>query len=136
MKFKSQKGAAAIEFAIVFPLLIVLIFGMIEFSIAFYDKAMITNASREGARRGILFSDPRANDDEIRAVVDNYCGSHLITFGVAAGPTTTIVRGGSDPGDSLTVRVTYRYDFLILPGFLTDLTGGIDLLAETVMRME
>ena len=44
-----------VEFAIVLPLLLMLIFGMIEFSVMLYDKAMLTNATREGARFGILF---------------------------------------------------------------------------------
>jgi len=113
-----------------------LVFGIIEFSVALYDKAMITNASREGARAGIVFSDPRISDDEIISVVTSYCGSHLITFGAASGATTTIERGGNSSGDSLTVRVAYQYTFLVLPNFVTDLTGGINMAAETVMRME
>lgn len=136
MKLKREDGAAAVEFAIVFPLLIVLVFGIIEFSVALYDKAMITNASREGARAGIVFSDPRISDDEIRSVVDNYCASYLITFGGPTGATTTITRGGNDSGDSLTVRVAYQYTFLVLPNFVADLTGGINMVAETIMRME
>ena len=51
----NQKGAAIVEFAIILPLLLLLIFGMIEFSLLMYNKAMITNASREGARRGIVY---------------------------------------------------------------------------------
>lgn len=133
---KSQNGVAAVEFAIVLPLLILLVFGIIEFSIALYDKAMITNASREGARAGIVFSDPRVSDDEIRSIVDNYCGSYLITFGAPTGITTEIDRGGDAAGDSLTVRVAYQYTFLVLPSFVTGFTGGINMVAETVMRME
>ncbi len=135
-KLKREDGAAAVEFAIVFPLLIVLVFGIIEFSVALYDKAMITNASREGARAGIVFSDPRISDDEIRSVVNNYCGNHLITFGSGTAITTTINRSGNSAGDSLTVTVAYQYSFLILPSFVTNLTGGINMAAETVMRME
>jgi Flp pilus assembly protein TadG len=43
-------GAALVEFAIITPLLFVLLFGIIEFGIVLYDQAVITNASREGAR--------------------------------------------------------------------------------------
>ena len=39
-KIKNEKGAALVEFAIVLPLLLMLVFGMIEFSIMFYDKAV------------------------------------------------------------------------------------------------
>lgn len=45
--FSSQKGASAVEFALVLPLLMLILFGIIEFSLLMYNKAMITNASRE-----------------------------------------------------------------------------------------
>ena len=48
MKIKDQDGATVVEFALVLPLLVVFIFGIIEFSLLLYNKAMITNASREG----------------------------------------------------------------------------------------
>ena len=51
------------EFAIVMPLLFVILFGIIEFGILLYDKAMITNASREGARAGIVFDSTLRNED-------------------------------------------------------------------------
>ena len=51
-----QKGVAALEFAIILPVLLLLTCGIIEFSVALYDKAMITNASREGARAGIVYA--------------------------------------------------------------------------------
>ena len=143
---KNQKGTAAIEFAIVLPVLALLLFGIIESSTFLYDKAVITNASREGARAGIVFSDPPILDAEIQAVVNNYCKDHLITFNDDAPNLIDIVierTGVGSPGDSLTVRVTYRYDFLVLPDLSnlftdpdTGLPSGIDLTAETVMRME
>jgi Flp pilus assembly protein TadG len=139
---KDQKGVSAIEFAIILPVLVVLIFGMIEFSVLLYDKAMLTNASREGARAGIVYSDPRPSDGEIQTVVNNYCQDHLITFGAGSTVSTTVARAGSGSGgeevagDPLTVTVTYQYDFLVLPNLITSLTGGINLNATTVMRME
>ena len=54
-KSSSQKGASAVEFALILPLLMLILFGIIEFSLLMYNKAMITNASREGARRGIVY---------------------------------------------------------------------------------
>ncbi len=47
---KSEKGAAAIEFALILPVLIVLIFGMIEFGRAYNAYLAVTHAAREGAR--------------------------------------------------------------------------------------
>ncbi|MEE9495904.1 MAG: TadE/TadG family type IV pilus assembly protein, partial [Desulfobacterales bacterium] len=67
----NQRGTAAIEFAIVLPLLMVLIFGIIEFGLVFYDKAMVTNASREAARAGIVYRDPPLTVAEMQSVVDS-----------------------------------------------------------------
>jgi Flp pilus assembly protein TadG len=129
-----------VEFAIILPILISILFGIIEFGILLYDKAVITNASREGARAGILFPHPtRMSSEEIAEVVEEYCSTYLITFGADDGPETT-----TDPpdattiasGDYLTVNVSYQYSFLVLPNFVTDLMGGVNLVANTTMRAE
>ena len=133
---KSQRGATAVEFAIVFPLLILLMFGIIEFSVILYDKAMITNASREGARAGIVSQLERVSDTQIRSVVDNYCRLYLISFRSGAAPVTTVARTGSTFGSDLSVTVTYTYSFLALPQFVTGLVGPMNLTARTVMKME
>jgi Flp pilus assembly protein TadG len=137
-EIKNQKGAAAVEFAIVFPILLVLIFGIIEFSIMLYNKAMITNASREGARSGIVFASPRVPNTDITSVIDTYCSNSLITFGTQNIPVVTISRSGTgaEAGDILTVDVSYHYDFLVLPNLIENLISGMDLTATTVMRME
>ena len=75
VKRNDQRGASAVEFALILPVLFVLGFGIIEFSVALYDKAMITNASREGARAGIVFKIPPVTDEEIGDVVNRYLGN-------------------------------------------------------------
>ena len=150
MKWRSQKGATAVEFAIILPILILLIFGIIEFGFLLFDKAIITNASREGARAGIVFQDPRPTDTEIQTVVMNYVRDPsapgdptkdiLITFGSDTITTGDIIitpanpRDGLPTGTDLSVTVNYRYDFLLLPGFISGLVG--DISAQTVMKME
>jgi Flp pilus assembly protein TadG len=133
---KNQNGASAVELALVLPILLVVAFGIIEFSVALYVKAMITNASREGARAGIAFRIPPATDEEIGNVVNTFLGSSLITFGGPAVANTTVTRNGSNPGDELIVSVNYTYTFLLIPNFITSLSGGMTMVAETVMRME
>jgi Flp pilus assembly protein TadG len=140
MKLKDQEGASAIEFAIVLPLLMMVLFGIIEFSIAFYDKAMITNASREGARAGIVLKpaprDAATEDTEVENKVNYYLAGKLITLGTANTPVVAINREGFSTGDSLTVTVTYNYDYYVLPGFVAGITGPVTLDATTVMNME
>ncbi len=141
---KKKRGASAVEFAIILPLLVLLVFGIIELSFALYDKAMITNASREGARVGIVYRLPAVTDAEITGVVNNFLGSRLITFGGSrdpssnpvSGATVIVTRTGYSPGGELRVRVGYTYSFLVLPHFTPGLGGGINMVAETIMRME
>ncbi len=137
MTIQREHGASAVEFALVLPLLVVLVFGIVEFGLAMFDKAVITNASREGARAGIVYREDRITDEEIRAVVNRYCQNKLVTFGASKNVTTSITReGASARGDDLTVTVVYKYDYLVLPGFINALAGGITMDATTVMRLE
>ena len=134
-KKKGEKGTSAVEFALVLPLLLMMLFATIEFSIAMYDKAVITNASREGARRGIVMQTPRISAAQITTTVNNYSGSHLISFGAAA-VTTSVSSICVDSDDQLTVSVAYPYTFFVLPNFLSSLTGPLILNGVTVMRCE
>ena len=147
MTIKNQKGASAVEFAFIAPLLFVLLFGIVEFGFLLYDQVMITNAAREGARAGIIFKNPRPTLAEITTVVDTYCATHMINFDPSQITSTSIVPTDSngngtlpDSGDSLEVTVQYTYDFLVFPN-LAKLVGGSfaniqNLKAVTLMRYE
>jgi len=56
---KGQKGAAAVEFAVVLPLLVTLLFGIIEMGFVFNRWITVTHAAREGVRR-MAVGDPEA----------------------------------------------------------------------------
>ena len=138
-----QRGSEVVEFAISASLLFILLFGIIEFSVALFDKATLTNASREGARTGILYRpEPRDTASENAAIeqaIRDYAEQYLISLGGPAEMEITIVRpnGGTlQAGDSLVVTVDYPYQFLLLPGFIGTLGEVLELSATTVMRAE
>ena len=139
---RGDEGAAAVEFAIVLPLLLVLLFGIIEFGVLLFDKAMITNASREGARRAILFQDPRPTLGDVQSVVNAYCANHLITFAATPSPPTIATNPAmstltaASAGTNLTVTVTYPFRFLLIPAFVTSITCNVTLSGVTTMRVE
>jgi Flp pilus assembly pilin Flp len=54
MARRDQDGAAAVEFALLLPLLVLLLFGLIEFGFAFSTRIQATNAAREAARRAVV----------------------------------------------------------------------------------
>jgi hypothetical protein len=145
--FKTQKGITMVELAIILPILLLVLFAIMELAIALYDKAVLTNASREGARAGIVAQDPRVNDDRIREIVRDYAASHLITFGAdtlqADDAHIVIERTDNDGngrdvdfGDDLKVSVNYRFDFLVLSRLISALGADITLNATTVMKYE
>lgn len=152
--FKCQKGASAVEFAIVLPLLLLFIFGIIEFGILFYNKAVITNASREGARTAILYTHPpngvagvgncrMVDPSDVATVVHSYCANNLINFSGSKIPSvvTTGMVPTADGQYYRRVSVTFDYNFLLLPNILGaffggSLSGPITLSAVTQMRTE
>ena len=76
--YRRKRGAAAVEFAIVAPLFFMLLFGMIEYGRCVLVQQMLTNASREGARRGVL--DGTTTQDVVD-VVQSYLAS---SFGLGS----------------------------------------------------
>jgi hypothetical protein len=141
MSINNQKGGAAVEFALILPLLIFLIFGITEGGLFLYNQHVITNASREGTRAGIISTeDPRrVTDIQIRAVVRQYAENYLITFGNKGLPDGDIAidpiwpRNTLSFGDTIEVDVSFDYKFLVLRAFGF---GPINMRARTVMRME
>lgn len=138
-KIRKENGATLVEFAIILPVFILLIFGIIEFSLLLYNKGMITHASREGARAGIVFNpNNRMSENEIRAEVNNYIQNNLVSFSPSDPviDVPNICPEGASSGQELTVNVSYNYSFLVLPDFIADLAGVINLESEAVMTCE
>ncbi len=121
----------AVEFALVLPLLLILVFGVLEFGLIMSAKGVITHASREGARLGVVYSIPRKTSAEISACVQAYLNSAGIDD---AAITVTGAEGSS--GSVLDVKVAYTYQFMVLPRLVESFTGELNLTAETVMRLE
>jgi Flp pilus assembly protein TadG len=137
MNLRCRKGAELVEFALILPILLMLVFGVIDFGLATFDKAVITNAAREGARVGIVYRSPAANGAALQGIVttavNNYCSTYLVTFGGATAPIVTVTGGGAS-GASLSVRVQYQYGYLAMAGLLG--FAPLNLSSTTVMRME
>jgi len=87
-----ERGAAAVEFALILPLLVMLVFGIIQFSIAYNRQQGLHAAAREGARIASL---PQTTKTDItNRVTDSLTG---ITF--ESGPTITVTPNATKPCD-------------------------------------
>jgi hypothetical protein len=133
---KNEKGGSLVEFVLIAWVLLLILFGIIEFGLILYNQAVITNASREGARYGIVSRAPRYSRADIIAYVSDKYSNRPITFGIREFnvdpqlPSSTPIFG-----QDLTVHVTWKYDFLLLPNF-SDLSEILTLKAKTVMKYE
>lgn len=134
-----SRGAAIIEFALILPILLILFFGIVEFATALFNKAVITNASREAARSGIIYIGPatHVSDATIRSIALQNC-TNLISYNNDAAPTVTITRTNSPdfPEQLLTVQIDYSYTGLGLGSMLSSITGPLMLSASTTMKNE
>jgi Flp pilus assembly protein TadG len=111
MKLKTQSGQSAVEFALVLPLLLILLLGILEFGLVLYDKAVITNAAREGARAGVVAMNPRPTLGDAEQVARDYCQAYLVTF----GPNNLQVYATPTAAGAAALQVTVKYDY----GWLT-----------------
>jgi len=126
---KKRRGAAVVEFAIVAPFLLLLIFGIIEFGRAVMVQQLLTNASREGARRAILEG---ATSEEVEIIVSDYLDNSSVDGAtVVISPSSLNTAGFGDPVN-VTVSVPYDHVSWIPAWFL----GGRTLTASTLMRAD
>ena len=119
---QSQKGNAMVEFALILPVFLTLVLGMMYYSIALYNKIVLTMAVREGARAGAISASTSNATDAANDFNDK-----LISLGSPSTPTfTPAINSGTK---IVTVTATYNYpEFYVFP--------AISLSAETTMRLE
>ena len=124
-----------VEFTLVLPLLLIVLFLMVDFGVGFARWIAITNATREGARSGAVYNgaDPVGY---IKARVVSTSNGVLTPDDVSVG----YLYAGDNPaiGDSVVVRADYDYALITPLGkFLTDLTfDSIDFCSYSDMRLE
>ena len=132
---RHEAGTSVVEMAIVLPLLLLLVFGIGEFGVAYTRWNSLTNATREGVREGVVFRnpcDPATIATLIETTVENFAASSGLD---GANITTTPVGACLGTGTQLTVTSTTPYDYIVLDAFL-GLAPTINLSARSVMRNE
>ncbi|NLB79431.1 MAG: pilus assembly protein [Clostridiaceae bacterium] len=126
---KNSRGQSLVETAIVLPILLLIIMGIIEFGLLFNNYIIITNASREGARKAAI----GGTDSEIIQVVENITTTlELSKMTISVSPSFSSRRHGTQ----VQVEVVYRAG-LITPIIGKFFPGGeARLMSTSVMRVE
>jgi Flp pilus assembly protein TadG len=125
-----RRGAAAVEFAFVAPLLMLLTFGMVDVGRAVMVQNLLTNAARDGARAAVLDGATVANVEQ--QVKDYLAASTVpgVTVAITPSPLTS-----ANLGDPVSVTVEIPFDSVSwLPS--SWFFGGATLRSTVVMRRE
>jgi Flp pilus assembly protein TadG len=134
----SETGAELVEFAIVLPLLLLVVFGIVDFGMLFQRYQAVTNAAREGARVAVL---PLYNDADVAARVSQYLtAAGLTETATVPPPDRASVSLGGQCINVVTVSVDYPYTYSAFGGiasfFGSDAFGATGLRATASMRSE
>jgi Flp pilus assembly protein TadG len=127
-----DRGAAAVEFALVLPLLLLIVFGIIDFGRALNAQITLTQAAREGARLDAL-GQPNVQAGTQAAAT----GLSPVTVTI-----TSLCPAGAGPTATATVQASYVFSFITPVGAIAGIFGGagfgspVTLSAQGVMPCE
>ena len=134
---RDEKGQALVEFALLVPIFLMLLFAIVDFGMGFHSWITVTNSAREGARLGAVHA---TTEKIIERVEDTATlineDTNMEVF------VTNAADAGGQPGESVVVKVDYDYDLITplasLVAFISgDIIGPTLTLSSTAeMRLE
>ena len=106
---RGERGQTIIEFALLFPLIAIFLFAIVDFGLAISERSVLADAAREGARVGALGGDVGAITD---CSVEASAG--LLDPGDVTVSWSDVNGDGfvGEAGDSVVVRVEHEYTFI------------------------
>jgi Flp pilus assembly protein TadG len=133
---RHQRGTSVVEMAIVLPLLLTLIFAIGEFSMMYTQWLSLSNATREGARVGVVWRGTNCVAGTVNTEIQNAVTQYMTNTGVPTATITTTVTGVCG-GTNTPLRVSTQmpYAFVTMP-FLAGLAPTINLGSSSTMRNE
>ena len=125
-----------VELVFILPVLLLLIFGVMEFSVVFSRLQTLTNAAREGARDAIVFR-ATCNAGTVAGEVLTTVQTYAANGGVTLAPSDITITGAcSGSGNDTTVSIVSPYTFQVVDGFAPGLAPSINVTGTSVMRNE
>ena len=132
-----RDGQSLVEFAVVLPVFLLILAGILDFGLGLYSQMTIINASREGARLGVVEpGNVAAVDARVKAMTTGLDQSQLTVTITCERPSgSSFVSCGSpqwQSGDAVVVKVDYDYRML----WPLALGNSLDLSSTVQMRIE
>ena len=116
-RFTNERGAAAVEFALIASVLFLFVFGIIEFGRIFSELEVLTSAAREGARAAAV----RGTDDD----VDEAVLAAATPYGVDGDPTADKLCNDTTSGEPVTVAWDQHFEISV--GLLPPLDKDLEI---------
>jgi Flp pilus assembly protein TadG len=146
---RETKGAVMVEFAVVVLVFLLILAGIIDLGLAFYTDQVVTNASREGARYGVVYQTDASGERISPSSLTPSITEHLLGNAPGEFNLSAYLCSDANPqvppnsswssnttGSSLTVTVTATYNWIVLNNFIPGLGTSKTISATTVMRLE
>src|SRR5438067_3850660 len=150
-RLRSESGQSLVEFALVLPIVLLVIFGIFEFGRAYTYWSDANHMANEGARWAAVNRIPPSNTAPSDTDIKAYLNTQLNTLGFPSGRTLAItcssVSGTADVGDPVTVSVSTPFSFplingmvnalhTIFPVFSASSVTSVTITGTSTMRLE
>jgi len=113
-----EKGQALVEFTLLIPIFLLLLFAIVDFGMGFHAWITVTNSAREGARLGAVSAAQTDIMDRVYQTADLPNESTQMTV--------TVTNAQGSPGTSVVVEVDYDYDLITpLAGLIQFFSGNV-----------
>jgi Flp pilus assembly protein TadG len=134
---RDQRGTALVEFALIAPLLFLLLFGIIDFGRALDYYNQVTQLAGQAARAAAVNRNPNGTAITSGSSLQN----QIVTTYTAQpelrkGEVVCIKQVPTSVGDPVTVKVSYQFKFLPLIGAAAGALGGLTLSSTQTERAE
>jgi Flp pilus assembly protein TadG len=122
-RLRRDEGQAFVEFALVLPIIVALLLGIVQFGIIFNNYETMTDAARVGARKAAVsrfVGDNGASaTTAARSAASNQSNLTVDVSSCAPGTYPCGTQDWTTPGNEVTVKLTYPYDLKILDWVVT-----------------
>jgi len=130
---KREDGQSLVEFALIVPIFLLVLFAIVDFGMAFHAWITVTNSAREGARVGAVRATSPQIEQRVRDTAESLDQANL---------TVSVTNAEGAPGGSVVVDVSYDYSLMTpLADLLNMVSGGsipatLNLDSTADMRLE
>jgi len=130
---KGEGGQSLVEFALVLPIFLLILFAIVDFGMAFHAWITVTNSAREGARLGAVRAPATDIEQRVRDTAGSLDQDDLVV---------AVTNAEGVPGESVVVDVSYGYSLITpLADIVSMMSGGnisdsLSLSSTADMRLE